>query len=197
MAEADPDEDLDASFGAPSESNNNDIFVLILAIKWQVDAFGIATLTRSLVNDLRLTDPDDWKIHITCAVLEEDGEISQADLDDAKKHKVTLRGAKRPRGSKSNKPPNIKWLDVDITKYYHHLVSEIQFDFIVGHMPYTADGALNLKDLCREMGQSPKVILLGHSFPKTLHGNLDWHSLTLCCLLGMELRQNYFLTLKT
>ena len=93
MAEADPDEDLDPAFGATSESANNDIFVLMLAIKWQVDAYGIATLTRSLVNDLRLTDPDEWKIHITCAVLEGDGKIPQADIDDAKKHNVYLRGA--------------------------------------------------------------------------------------------------------
>ena len=176
MAEADSDDDLETTLGAQSKSPNNEISILMLASNWQVDAYGIASLTRSLVNDLCLLDPVGHKIHITCAVLEEDGKISQADLDDAKKHNVQLRGAKIPRGSSTS--PNIKWLDEDVTKYYHHVVSETAFDFIFGHTPYTANGALNLQDLCRGIGQTPKVILIGHTLPKTQHGNLDRSSIS-------------------
>ena len=175
MAEADPDEDLDAALEAPSDRPNGHISNLMLAIKWQVDAYGTVSVTRSLVSDLRLTDSEGQKIHITCALLEEDGGVPQADLDDAKKYNVLLKGAKIPRGSSTS--PNIKWLDEDVTKYYHHLVSETPFDFITGHMPYTANGALNLQDLCHKIGQSPKEILLGHALPKASGGNLDRNSL--------------------
>ena len=61
-------------------------------------------VTRSLVNNIRVYDPDGKKVKITCAVLEEDGKIEKVQLDDAKKHRVRLRGATLPKGERENNP---------------------------------------------------------------------------------------------
>ena len=49
------------------------ISVLLLATKWQFDTYGLSTINKSLVNNLRLVDPEDETIKITCAIIEEEG----------------------------------------------------------------------------------------------------------------------------
>ena len=159
----------------PNATNGDGISVLMLTAEWQVDAYGMAALTRSLVNDLWLTDPTGNAIKMVCAVMEADGRISTNDTGDAARHNVELRGAKIPRGSSTL--PNIKWLDEDSANYYRHLVLQTSFDFIIGHIPYTANGALNLQDLCKELGQSPKVILVAHTLPRTPLAAVDMRSM--------------------
>ena len=58
-----------------SESQENPISVLILATKWQFDTNGLLTVNKSLVNNLRVVDPEGKNIKITCAVVEEDKSI--------------------------------------------------------------------------------------------------------------------------
>lgn len=38
------------------------ISVLLLSPSWRADSHGVATVVRSLVNDLWLTDPNRWRI---------------------------------------------------------------------------------------------------------------------------------------
>ena len=147
--------------------------VLILATKWQFDTYGLSTVNKSLVNNLRLLDPDGKYIKITCAVLEDDGKIKEADMRDAMEHGVQLRGAQRPRGSKTGKKPKLKWLDQDIIKYYLHLVLDKNYNFIVGHAPYMANGCLTLKEFYKERHDSPSTILMFHGLPKDEVGDVD------------------------
>ena len=117
------------------------ISLLFLSPKWQYDTYGVASVVRSLVNDLWLTDPDGLKIHMTCAVLQEDGKINEADVKDAAKHNVKLRGVKLPRGIENI--PTVEEINSMISTYYKHLAQTEKFHFIIGHIPYLADGALN------------------------------------------------------
>ena len=112
---------------------------------------------------------------MVCAVMEADGRISTNDTDDAARHNVELRGAKLPRGSSTL--PNIKWLDEDSANCYRHLVLQTSFDFIIGYIPYTANGALNLQDLCKELCQSPRVILVAHTLQRTPLAVVDMRSM--------------------
>ena len=156
----------------PDEPYSRDpIKVLILATKWQHDSYGISTINKSLINNLRFVDPDATKIQITCAVLEEDGKIPDADLKEAKERGVYLKGAKQPRGSKKN--PNRKWLNESIIKYYGHVPYETKFDFIIGHAPYLANGCLNVMDWYHERQHHPKVMLIIHGLPRTDEGQVD------------------------
>ena len=170
MDEADPATSTGSKSKAAPGADGRAISVLMLTPSWQTDTYGMATLTRSMVNDLRLTDPEGHKIHITCAILE-DRKISEADISDAKRQNVELKAAKPPRHNW--KEANIKWLDDESIIFYRHLVSERQYDFIVGHMPHVADGTFNLQDICFERGYSPKVILVVHALPKTQRGDVD------------------------
>ena len=92
-----------------SNSEQNDIEILLLTNKWQFDTYGLSTINKSLVNNLRVVDPEGKKIKITCAVVEEEGNITDDERKDAEKYKVKLVGAKQPRGRK--KRPTVEWLD--------------------------------------------------------------------------------------
>ena len=156
----------------PDESRKT-ISVLLLGTKWQFDTYGLSTINKSLINNLRLVDPEDKTIKITCAVLEDDGKIKDEDFIDAEKHGVKLRGAQRPRSKKRGKKPKLQWLDEDAVKYYHHLVQERKYDFIIGHAPYMANGCLNLKGFYENKSKSPNTILIFHALPKDENGDVD------------------------
>ena len=53
MAEAFPEE---PTASEPHEVEKT-ISVLLLATKWQFDTYGLSTINKSLVNNLRLVDP--------------------------------------------------------------------------------------------------------------------------------------------
>ena len=166
MAEAFPDE-----HEFPDDCRM--ISVLLFATKWQFDTYGLSTVNKSLVNNLRLVDPDFKTIKITCAVVEEEGKIKETDLIDARKYGVELRGAKRPKGSKRGKRPKLQWLDKSPGTNYHHLVQEESYDFIIGHAPFLGNGCFNLKGYNRNKKKSPKVILIFHALPKDENGGID------------------------
>ena len=67
----------------------------------------------------------------------------------------------------------MQWLDKSPGAYYHHLVQDKSYDFIIGHAPYLANGCLNLKDLCQNRQKSPKVILIVHGLPRDENGDVD------------------------
>ena len=164
--------------GSAPETARTPVSILMLATRWQFDTYGLSTVNKSLVNNLRLVDPDAQTFTITCAVLDEEGKIAEIDQMDAEKHGVTLRGAKQPRGKK--RKCEMSWLNEQSGLYYAHLVFKTKFDFIIGHIPYLADGALNLRDISRELhqGHSPKVILVAHALPFTSDGDVDEETLT-------------------
>ena len=80
------------------DPSKKQVSVLMLAIWWRFDDYGMATITRSLVQNLRMIDPDGTFIKITCAVLEEDGKISEDNSGDAEALRVNLKGYVIPRG---------------------------------------------------------------------------------------------------
>ena len=165
MAEAFPEE---PTASEPHELDKT-ISVLLLATKWQFDTYGLSTVNKSLVNNLRLLDPEEKTIKITCVVLEE-GKINYVDISDAGKSGVVLKGAKRPMSQKRHSKPELSWLDVFTGTYYRHL-QDHYYDFIIGHAPYLANGCFNLKDLYREI--TPKIILMFHGLPKKENGDID------------------------
>ena len=156
----------------PPDDSTRVVSVLLLGTRWQFDTYGLSTINKSLINNLRAVDPEGKGIRITCAVLEEDEKIKDNDLRDATTHVVELKGAKRPRGSKKGKRPKLQWLDEDAVKYYRHLQDD-SYDFIIGHAPYTANGCLNLKEMYKVKNESPKVILMFHGLPKDENGDID------------------------
>ena len=170
MAEAFPE---DPDVPEHSDDPNNTISVLFLASRWQFDTYGLSTVNKSLVNNRRVVDPEGKKIKITCAVAEEDGKIKAEDLMDAGKHEVELKGAKRPRSLKKAKKPKLQWLDENTITYYRYLIQDQNFAFIVGHVPYLANGCFNLKDFYKDKNHSPTIILMVHSLPKDEHGDTD------------------------
>ena len=93
MAEAFPEE--------PQNPDEKNISVLLLGTRWSFDTYGLSTINKSIVNNLRLVDPEAKTIKITCAVVEEEAKIRETDLEDAEKYGVKLKGAKRPRGKKN------------------------------------------------------------------------------------------------
>ncbi len=143
----------------------NDISVLFLSPSWQYDGYGIANINRSLISNLRAADPEGKGVKIHCAVVEEEGKIPQKDREDSKKHSVSLVGAKTPLFHR--KKPELAWLDEYSAKYYRYIAKEIRPDYVIGHVPYLAGGALDIKELCKEKGKSTQVILVVHSPPKT------------------------------
>ena len=164
--------------GSAPEGARKPVSILMLATRWQFDTYGLSTVNKSLVNNLRLVDPDSQTLKITCAVLDEEGKIAEGHQRDAEKHGVTLKGAKQPRGKK--RKCQMSWLNEQSVLYYSHLVFKTKFDFIVGHIPYLADGSFNLRDLSRELhqGHSPKVILVAYALPLTSEGDVDEETLT-------------------
>ena len=149
------------------------ISVLLLGTRWQFDTYGLSTINKSLVNNLRLVDPEGKTIKITCAVLQDEGKIKDEDLKDAEKYGVQLQGAKKPRGSRKGEKPELQWLDKSPATYYRHLVKDQKYDFIIGHAPYVANGCLNFKDLCKDKNESPTIVLLFHCLPKDEDGDVD------------------------
>ena len=133
----------------------------------------MSTINKSIVNNLRLVDPEAKTIKITCAVVEEEGKIRETDSEDVEKYTVKLKGAIRPRGKKRLSKPELQWLDESTGAYYHHLVNQQNYDVIIGHAPYLANGCLNLKDLYKEREVSPKVILMFHGLPKDENGDVE------------------------
>ena len=59
MAEEFPDN------SSGSDAQENPISILLLATKWQFDTYGLSTVNKSLVNNLRVVDPEGKKIKIT------------------------------------------------------------------------------------------------------------------------------------
>ena len=169
MAEAFPEEPSASELH--EDGSRITISVLLLASKWQFDTYGLSTINKSLVNNLRLVDPDDETIKITCAVVEE-GKSNFPDMSDAGKYRVVLKGAKRPMSKKKHGNPDLQWLDEYAATYYRHLQHD-HFDFIIGHAPYLANGCFNLKELNMERGMTPKIILMFHGLPKKENGDID------------------------
>ena len=165
MAEAFPE-----NIPSASDAQENFISILIFATKWQFDTYVLSTVNKSLVGNLRMVDPKGEKIKITCAVLDEEKNIKDNEKEDAARYKVELKGGKPPRGAKKKtKPewkPSIEWLDENIATYYPDLRKD-SYDFIIGHVPYLANGPLNLRDQYPETKPKPKVILVIHDIPKT------------------------------
>lgn len=151
------------------DGSKKTISILLLASKWRFDTYGLSTINKSLVSNLRLVDPEGASIKITCAVVEEEGKIKDEDCVNADKYGVDLKGAKRPRQKRQSKP-KLQWLDESTGAYYHHLVNQ-KFDFIIGHAPYLANGCFNLKDLYKE--KESKIILMFHALPKDEDGDTD------------------------
>ena len=149
------------------------IRVLLLGTKWQFDTYGVSTINKSLINNLRLVDPEGKRIKITCAVVEEEGKIKDEDLKDAEKYGVQLKGAKRPRGSKRGKRPKRQWLDKNTGAYYRHLTQEQNYDFVIGHAPLLANGCLNVKDLYKDKNHSLTTMLMFHALPKDENGDIE------------------------
>ena len=165
MAEAPAREglqDLEPEYA--SDSSRKVISILLFATKWSFDSYGLSTVTKSMVNNLRLVDPDAKSIRITCAVLEEEGKISEDQIADAENHKVKLVGYKHPRGPR--KSPNIEWLNQTINSYYNHILIKKEYDFIIGHAPCVVNGCFTLKDVYITREHQPKVILMVHSLPR-------------------------------
>ena len=170
MADAFPG---DASIPDLPDDFHNTISVLLLASRWQFDTYGLSTVNKSLVNNLRVVDPEAKKIKITCAVVDDDGKIKAEDLRDAGKHEVELKGAKRPRGSKKGMKPKLHWLDENTGAYYLHLIQDQNYDFIIGHAPFLANGCFNLKDFYKDKNHSPNTVLMVHGLPKDENGDVD------------------------
>ena len=136
--------------------------------KWQSEIYGLSTVNKSLVNNLRVVDPEAKRIKITCAVAEEEEYIKDDQRYDAEKYKVKRRGGKQPRGLK--KKPNIKWLDRNTGAYYPYLMRDTNYDFIIVHVLFLANGPLNLGDFHPEAKFKAKV----HS-PSCILGLLELH----------------------
>ena len=57
------------------------------------------------------------------------------------------------------------------------LLGKDNYDFIIGHVPYLANGALNIKDLYLKRGHKPKIIFMIHDIPRTNSRDEDEDSL--------------------
>ncbi len=151
----------------------NKLSVVFLSPHWQCDGYGIAPVTRSLISDLWNTDPEGQGLKVTCMVMEKDRNISENDREDAKKYNVALVGAKLPFGTRGKDEPNLDWLNKYTGAYYRSIPKYQNIDIVIGHVPYLADGPLNIKELCEEQGTTPQIGLVIHSFPQTADGDID------------------------
>ena len=103
--------------------------------------------------------------------MEHDGKIEQIQIDDAKLQNVSLKGATLPRCVEKT-VPKIGWINQFSAAYYQNIVEGNSFNFINGHAPELAYGAVNLKRISR--GQNiPKVVLMVNRLPKTDKGSID------------------------
>ena len=170
MAEAFSGEPSTSEFH--EDSSRNIISILLLATKWQFDTYGLSTVNKSLVNNLRVVDPEDKTIKITCAIVEEEGKIKEFDVKDADDYSVRLQGAKRPKGKNRDDKPQLQWLDESTGAYYLHL-QDHHHDFIIGHAPYLAYGCFNLKEIYKWREEPPKIILMFYGLPKKENGDID------------------------
>ena len=173
MAEADPET---SSSSDPRPNNpTKRISVLLLATRWTFDTFGLSTVNKSLVNNLRLVDPDGQTIKITCAVLEENDKISEDEIEDAAIYGVELKGAKQRRGKKS---PCIEWMEESTASYYRDLVIENKFDYIVYvYVLLLTGGVVQIHETSSQAPPptSPRQQLLYRDpFPITAQA-LNWH----------------------
>ena len=57
--------------------------------------------------------------------------------------------------------------------YYQHVLADIKYDFIIGHIPYITNGCLNLRDACVERGHCPKIIFIAHDIPRHENGETN------------------------
>ena len=73
---------------------------------------------------------------------------------------------------KRQNKPELSWLDEHAGTYYRHLQDE-NFDFIIGHAPFLANGCFNLKDLLRGREIPPKIIIMFHDLPRDENGDVD------------------------
>ena len=165
------DQNEEVPITEPRPNKQSDVLTLILTTKWLYDASGVSMVTRSLVNNIRVYDPDEKKVKITCAVLEEDEKIEKVQLDDAKKHRVKLRGATLPKGVREN-TPKPEWMDQLSAAYYNRVINENPCTYIIGHAPSSAHGGANLKDVSKS-NEVPKVVLVVHGLPKTERGSIN------------------------
>ena len=166
------DSEMAEAFHSEETDSRETISVLLLASRWQFDTYGLSTVNKSLVNNLRVVDPEGGKIQITCAVVEDYGKIQDVDVKDADHYSVQLRGAKRPKSKKRDNKPELQWLDESTGAYYPHLQDQ-KFDFVVGHAPYLANGCFNLKDIFKWRKVPPKIVLMFHGLPKDEEGEVD------------------------
>ena len=151
--------------------HDNQISALVLTTRWLFDFTNITSVTRSIVNTLQFRNPGDLKIKITCAVLALDGNIEQIQIDDADKENVRLKGAKLPHGVE-NATADITWINQLSSSYYQSLLDENSYNYVIGHAPLLAFGAANLSRTWKGPN-SPKVVLMVHTLPKTENGNID------------------------
>ncbi len=159
---------------ATADSPSAKLSILLLSPSWlEEDKHGIVDFTRSLGSGLHALDPKGENMEVTCAVVQEEGRITKEERLDAKKVNVKLAGARVLSTMRRKKVPKVSWLDTYSGAYYRHLTKAEPVDFIVGHIPYLADGAFNIKELCNEQGYSPQVVLIMHARPKTASGEVD------------------------
>ncbi len=172
---------------ATADSPSAKLSILLLSPSWQEeDKHGVVEFTKSLASGLHAMDESGENMGVTCAVVQEEGNITKEERMEAKKFNVKLAGARVLSSMRRKSVPKVSWLDTYSGAYYRHLTKAEPVDFIVGHIPYLADGAFNLQELCKEQGHSPQVVLIMHARPKTATGEVD-ESLLMEWLKGSDL----------
>ena len=163
------------------DPSKKQVSVLMLTPQWRYDDYGIATITRSLAQNLRMVDPKGTFIKITCAVLEDDGKISKDQREDASKLKVQLVGFSRPWLDTGE--PKLYWLDKFVGTYYTDIAysDDMNHDFIIGHVPHLMTGCLNIRDICTRRKQNSKIILVVHKLPRNGNGEIDAEQFRALC----------------
>ena len=77
--------------------------------------------------------------------------------------------------SRRQREPELHWLDKSIATYYSDVAysRNVNYDFIIGHVPYLTNGCLNLKDIFVKRGVSCTAILVVHELPRKEDGTID------------------------
>ncbi len=150
------------------------VSVLFLSPQWQRHGNPMANITRSLIEDLHKVDPRGLGIEKACCLIEDGRNINQKDVESAAKFNVKLIGAELPRSKRSsNIKASIDWLDSNAATYYRQIAEESHYDFIIGHVPYLANGPLDIKDIWQKRGYPSCLVQVVHSLPKTNDGSVD------------------------
>ena len=76
--------------------------ILMLTPRLQFDNYGMSLNTASLVQNLRLVDPEAKQIRIVCAILQEEAEISADQRKVAEECKVCLKEHCNQEGNHGN-----------------------------------------------------------------------------------------------